>query len=256
MIINNGELISKDDIETMVEAGPLLILNGVIVFDPDNKQFTEDKINLSPAQRSAIGINSKGHVLMVTGSNLKMIELAKIMHELGCVAATNLDGGASSALYANGKYITYPGRKLNTVLVVYDSEDTMSLPVQSGEIQVLLDGYKVTFDVPPMSMNGYTLVPLRGIFEAMGVDIVWEEKSRTITAQTDETTVVLPIGSRTAKVNNRIVQLDVPGVIVGGRTMVPIRFIAESLGKEVKWDQKSKTVMIISDTLERSKKNN
>lgn len=113
IIINNGEEFPKHDIETMIEAGPLLLLNGIIVAEQNNAAFSEDKITQNPAQCSAIGVKPNGHVIMVTGANLKTIELANIMHQLGCIAATNLDGGASSALYANGKYITNPGRKLN-----------------------------------------------------------------------------------------------------------------------------------------------
>lgn len=120
LLINNSGEIDLDKVQTMVEAGPLLLLDGKVVYQTENNGFSEDKINKNPAQRSAIGIKPDGRVLMVTCSNIKMMDMANVMLSLGCSSATNLDGGASSALYAKGKYLTKPGRNLNTVLCVYD----------------------------------------------------------------------------------------------------------------------------------------
>lgn len=245
IIINNGEEFPKQDIETMVEAGPLLLLNGVIVAEQNIAAFSEDKITQNPAQRSAIGVKPNGHVIMVTGANLKITELANIMYELGCIAATNLDGGASSALYADGKYITNPGRKLNTVLLVYDHNETVNN--KSSAIQVILNGAKLDFDVAPVILEGRTLVPLREIFNAMGVNVNWDGKNQIITAQSEGITINLPIGSKTPTVNNVIVPLDVPATIIGGRTLVPVRFISESSGAMVRWDESTKTIYITRD---------
>lgn len=119
LIIDNADQIDLENVQTMVEAGPLLVKDGEIAYSPDSDQ-SEDKIKRNAAQRSAIGIRADGKVLMITCPSVKMLDLAKIMKSLGCVSATNLDGGASSALYAKGKYLTKPGRNLNTVLCVYD----------------------------------------------------------------------------------------------------------------------------------------
>lgn len=73
--------------------------------------------------KKTIKINNQNKTVnMVTGSNLNMNELAKVMVELGAVKAMNLDGGASSGLYAKDNMITNPGRKLNTVLMIYINE--------------------------------------------------------------------------------------------------------------------------------------
>lgn len=119
IVIDDADNIDKEQVQTMVEAGPLLVKDGKMVFDPNDARFKEDKINKISAQRSAIGLREDGKVILLTGSSLKTKELAAIMQKLNCKSATNLDGGASSALYANGKYLTSPGRKLNTVLAVY-----------------------------------------------------------------------------------------------------------------------------------------
>lgn len=243
MIIHRGEAFSKENIETMVEAGPLLMKNGSVVYNPHSGGFTEDKINRDPAQRSAIGIRPNGQAILVTGSRLRMVELAEIMEALGSYAATNLDGGASSALYANGNMITQPGRKLNTVLVVYDDSTlSNSLPVEN--IQVFINKEPLVMEVPPTVINGRTMVPLRAIFEGFGVEPEWNAETRTVVASAEETEVILPLGQQEATVNGETIELDAPGTILEGRTMVPARFIAESLGAEVEWNAETRTVII------------
>ena len=116
----------------------------------------------------------------------------------------------------------------------------------AGEISVLLDGSPLSFDVPPKTINGRTMVPLRAIFEALGAAIVWDAAARTVTANNGGTTVVLTIGSTTPTVNGSIVEIDQPGILLGGRTMVPLRFVAESFGVAVDWDAAARTVTITS----------
>lgn len=108
------------NIKGIVSAGPHLVKDGKVIFDPSKSQIKEDKITKARGQRSAVGITKNNKLLMVTGSNLNMQELAQIMVQLGATDAMALDGGASSGLYAKGSMITKPGRKLSTVLLVYD----------------------------------------------------------------------------------------------------------------------------------------
>lgn len=112
--------IKQNNIKSIISAGPYLVENGKSIYDPNKNGFKEDKITKNRGQRSAIGITKNNKLLLVTGSNLNMKELSQIMVKLGADRAMNLDGGASSALYANGKTITPAGRKLHTVLMVYE----------------------------------------------------------------------------------------------------------------------------------------
>ncbi len=104
----------------MISAGPFLVNNGLVITDYLSQGFTEAKIVSDANQRSALGITQDNKLILVTGSGLTMNQLAHIMKNLNCHKAMNLDGGASSGLYAKGKMITTPGRKLNTVLMIYD----------------------------------------------------------------------------------------------------------------------------------------
>lgn len=71
-------------------------------------------------QRFSLGITADNKLIFATGGNLNMTELAKIMVEPKCNKVMNLDGSASSAQYANGKYITPAGRNLNIILMIHE----------------------------------------------------------------------------------------------------------------------------------------
>lgn len=114
-------------------------------------------------------------------------------------------------------------------------------------INVSVDGVAVQFHgVGAQSVNGRVLVPLRGVLEQMGAFVGWDAPNRTVIAQRGDRDVVLPIGSRTAKVNGQPVQLDVPAVVMAGTTMVPLRFVGEALGADVTWNAAMRAVEITS----------
>jgi len=132
----------------------------------------------------------------------------------------------------------------NTVqLVILDMENRIAAQPQ---ISVLLDGKELTFDVPPQIIGGRTMVPLRAIFEALGAGVDWNASTQTVTASDGDTEVILTIGSTSPTVNGRVVTIDQPGIIVSGRTLVPLRFVAESFGVTVDWNAASRTVTITS----------
>lgn len=99
-------------------------------------------------------------------------------------------------------------------------------------------------------MEDRVMVPMRSIFEALGAEVEWNPDSRSITARSGSVTVLLTIGSSTAFIyspgeNGTVaVNLDAPPVIVGDRTIVPLRFVSESLKAAVRWDGSTRTVYI------------
>jgi hypothetical protein len=116
-----------------------------------------------------------------------------------------------------------------------------------ASIQVEVNGRPLSFRVPPMSVQDRTMVPLREIFEALNARVRWNATSRTISATKDGIAVELGIGETNATVNGQSVLLDVPAMILRGSTMVPIRFISEALGADVKWSETTQTVSIFAD---------
>ncbi|MCR3955315.1 MAG: copper amine oxidase N-terminal domain-containing protein [Gudongella sp.] len=114
----------------------------------------------------------------------------------------------------------------------------------SGDIKIILDDQPLVTDVSPIIVNGRTLLPLRSILEALGATVEWDSTTRTVTATKDSTTIQLVIDSSTAIVNGTPQTLDVPAQIKNGRTLVPLRFLAETFGATVLWDGVTRTITI------------
>nr|WP_294682143.1 stalk domain-containing protein [uncultured Anaerotignum sp.] len=81
--------------------------------------------------------------------------------------------------------------------------------------------------------NGSTLVPLRVVSERLQAAVAWEAKTKTITIKKGGDTIIMQIGNRTAKLNQRAFQMNQAPQIVGGYTYVPIRAVAESFNADV-----------------------
>ena len=111
-------------------------------------------------------------------------------------------------------------------------------------IRIYIDGTLLSTDQEPIIVNGRTLVPLRSIFEALNASVNWNQTTQTVTAFKRDTKIVLKIGDLNATINDRTTVLDTPAQIINGRTLVPVRFVSESLGEEVTWDPKTQTVSI------------
>ncbi len=131
--------------------------------------------------------------------------------------------------------------------------DAQNIPFNPGigassEILVRVNDKYVDFDQPPAIVNDRTLVPVRAIFEAMGITVDWDAATRTVTATRGNTQVKLTIDSNILKKTvdgvETLVEIDVPAMILGDRTMVPARAPMENFGASVNWDAKTRTVII------------
>lgn len=117
-------------------------------------------------------------------------------------------------------------------------------PVINNEIKVLLNGQQLLFDQQPVIENGRTLVPLRAIFESLGAKVEWDNLTQTAICLKDDISIRIQIGNSVASVNGNPVTLDVPARNINGHTLVPLRFIGESLGGEVNWNNGTRTITI------------
>jgi hypothetical protein len=112
------------------------------------------------------------------------------------------------------------------------------LPASAGTAEhpdVYVDGERLQFDVQPQVVQGRTLVPMRMIFESLGAEVRWEADTATALASLNGVELRLPIGKQEARKNGVALPLDVPAQLIGNRTMVPVRFIAEAFGSQVEW---------------------
>ena len=96
----------------------------------------------------------------------------------------------------------------------------------------------------PVIVSGRTLVPIRAIIENMGGTVEWNSEARESVLTYGEDVIRLTIDSQTAYLNDSASTLDTAPTIINGRTMLPIRFIAEGFGFDVDWDQEERTITI------------
>lgn len=104
-------------------------------------------------------------------------------------------------------------------------------------VPVYVDGKQIQTDVPAQIIEGRTMLPIRAIFENLGLEVQWDGDTKQAIGSKENTHILLKVGENTALVNGKEVSLDVPALIVDGRTLAPVRFVAESCGYEVVWTE-------------------
>ena len=109
--------------------------------------------------------------------------------------------------------------------------------LQIGSTAVLVDDQAIINDVAPVIHNDRTLVPIRVITEALGGQVAWNEAAKEVTLTVNGKEIKMTIGKVLEK-------YGVAPVIIGGRTFVPVRFVADELGAVTTWDDATKTVAI------------
>ncbi|MGO4374729.1 phosphodiester glycosidase family protein, partial [Paenibacillus sp. MCAF20] len=112
-----GQAINWGRVHTAVAAGPRLVTNGKLAVNPAPEGFSSSKILTDKAARSAIVVKKDGSLLLATVGAATMKQWGQIMVTLGAQQAMNMDGGASSGMYGQGKMITVPGRLISNALV-------------------------------------------------------------------------------------------------------------------------------------------
>ena len=171
------------------------------------------------------------------------------------VAVVETEKNAFSILDEAGNLTPVPDVKLNLTgfyyedLCIAEKDGKFGLIKLSSPrcISVRLNGNKVYFDQLPVIENDRTLVPLRAIFEALDAEVLWDAETRTVSSTKGDISVSLTIDDVNATVNGTIEVLDAPAKIINDRTMVPVRFIAQSFGAAVDWDPNTRTVIVASN---------
>ena len=122
---------------------------------------------------------------------------------------------------------------------------------QPGEVVMTIDSKALVkdgkirqMDVAPTITNSRTMLPVRFIAEALNGKVDWNPQKRTAYISYEGRKVQIAIGSSVMKVNGKDVKIDTPAKIMNGRTMIPIRAVAEGMGLRVDYDAPSRTVII------------
>ncbi|WP_052520689.1 N-acetylmuramoyl-L-alanine amidase [Aneurinibacillus migulanus] len=110
-------------------------------------------------------------------------------------------------------------------------------------MSLVVNGKEVKPDVPPQLVQNRTMIPLYFAGEAYGVDVKWNNNTRTVTIDDHAGKIItMKPGNKTAYVNGKAVTLEVAPKIIKGRTFLPLRQVGDWLGATVGWDAAANTV--------------
>jgi hypothetical protein len=122
------------------------------------------------------------------------------------------------------------------------------ISLQVGSPRMTVDGVVKAIDAQetkPLISNGTTMVPIRAIVESLGGSVGWDAAARRLDIRLGSRTVTTWVGKTTATVGGSSRTMSTAPAIIGGRTMIPLRFVAENLGCLVGWDQSTRRVTVI-----------
>lgn len=135
-----------------------------------------------------------------------------------------------------------------------DSEGDVVVSLQIDNPFMMVNGIETEIDAgrgtSPLVTNGRTLVPIRAIIEAFGGSVGWDEGTKSVLLTMNNDTIKLVINSNVAYLNNRSETLDAAPAVINGRTMLPIRFIAEGFNLGVAWNGETQTVTLIANSFD------
>ena len=120
--------------------------------------------------------------------------------------------------------------------------------LQDYSVDTFVNGICIDYEkydnVRPVIENGRTLAPIRAVAESLGAEVTWNEDTQGIMITDNGIKIEMTIGSVTAYVNGTEIVLDTAPEIRNDRTLVPVRFIAESFELNVDWDEASNSIII------------
>ena len=130
----------------------------------------------------------------------------------------------------------------STLYAKWKENNEIILTIGSQKISVF--GREIQNDVAPKIVNDRTMLPIRIVAESLGGTVTWNGELQRVTIQKGADVILITIGADTAYVNGTAVKLDAAAFVENGRTYLPLRFVSETLGAQVAWNEAEKTVTI------------
>lgn len=137
---------------------------------------------------------------------------------------------------------------ISAVVIAASNTDDLSITLQIDNPIMTVNGQEKEIDpgmgTTPIIINDRTLLPVRAVVEEMGGNVEWNGDIQEVTLTYNEDTIRLVIDDTTAYLNDTAYTLDTAPTIINDRTMLPIRFIAESFNFDVDWNEGEQIVTI------------
>lgn len=146
-------------------------------------------------------------------------------------------------------------RRIFRLVVCFAAILVIGIGVQQGKasassvdsiIKIYLNTNELDTKTPAKIKNGTTYVPVRAVFESLGMKVVWEPKKQLLTVKDSEWTITLMVGEKAAKVNGKTVALEAPAENIDGALQVPLHFVGDATGAIVYWDPYVAEVSILT----------
>lgn len=138
--------------------------------------------------------------------------------------------------------------QLSDLISSTEDENYMgSLNLTIGSDTMTLDGEEIKIDNEgsvPVIENDTTLLPIRGVAEAIGAEVEYSAPTQTVSLFNADTEVNMQLGSAEIEINGATQQMPVAAKIVNDRTLIPLRAATEALGCDVSWDGTNQTIML------------
>lgn len=181
------------------------------------------------------------------------------------VDITSLPGGVPDGLYVRDimsvseldsynnwevhkdEYLEINKSRTNSFLYFYDPNTTVEVKAENSNGASEFIHFS---DQTPIIANDRTLLPIRAIAEHYGWGVEWNEETQCVTIENESVKILIYIGDRynmrviTADGSENSITLDVPALILNGRTMLPVRAVAEAMGVTVDWNQDEQCVIL------------
>lgn len=197
---------------------------------------------LTGGRREATGLAGKGEYTKCftfeSGAKENMVDVAVWVDVMD-----QLQGGTPGAGEQKARLVLDWSQAKMTQTA--ESKKTPEAKGNKKAITILVNGKEVKTDSPAFIKDGRTMVPVRFISEALGLKVDWDQATRTVTVDEGAKAMKLTIGSKKiVRADGKETAIDVPAMIKGGRTMVPIRAIGELSGAKVDWNAANREVII------------
>ncbi len=131
---------------------------------------------------------------------------------------------------------------------------SMAFAAEERKISVTINDVPLVFwQQDPVIINGFTLVPVKEISESLGAKVNWNQKEKRVTIVKGNLAVAMENNVNMISIYDvngdqvtlsRNVKLDTSVTIINGKTMVPVRVVAETFGVGVQWHARSRTVRL------------